>query len=212
MSYSTIEDSDAEQLAGCLQAGGVAVFPTETVYGICCDPEDEDATQRLYKLKGRPARRACAVMWFALEPALEELEHELVGAEERALRALLPGPVTVLLPNRARRFAAACRTDLSTLGLRVPQLPDAFAALAQVEQPALQTSANMSGEPDARTLDAVPETIREGADVVLDGGELGGTPSTVIDLRDYATTRRWHMLREGAMPGEEAHARLDALR
>ncbi|HEX3511304.1 MAG TPA: L-threonylcarbamoyladenylate synthase [Solirubrobacteraceae bacterium] len=206
-----LEGEDAQLLEECLAGGGVAVFPAETVYGICCDPDDEQAAQRLYKLKGRPTRRACAVMWFALEPALQEIEHELVGAEERALRALLPGPVTVLLPNRSARFAAACRTDRATLGLRVPRLPAALAGLGTVTRPLMQTSANLSGEPDARKLPDVPESIRAGADLVLDGGELPGTPSSVIDLRDFAATRRWHMLREGALAAGEAHALLDAV-
>ena len=93
-----------------MAGGGVAVFPTDTVYGVCCDPEDEQAARRLYELKGRPAARPAAVMFFALEPALETLP-ELRDAERAALQALLPGPVTLLLANRALRFAPACRTD-----------------------------------------------------------------------------------------------------
>jgi L-threonylcarbamoyladenylate synthase len=115
----------------------------------------------------------------------------------------------VLLPNRAERFAAACRTDPGTLGLRVPRLPGRIAGLEAVTRPLMQTSANMSGEPDARRLEDVPEPIRAGADLVLDGGELPGTASTVIDLRDFAATRRWHMLREGALPSQQAHDLLD---
>jgi L-threonylcarbamoyladenylate synthase len=152
----------------------------------------------MYELKGRPSARPSAVMFFALEPALETLG-ELPGVERAALEALLPGPVTVLLANRARRFAAACRTDPATLGLRVPRLPDALAALCAVTRPVMQSSANLSGEPDARVLEDVPASMRDGADLVLDGGELPGTPSTVVDLRDFYTTRRWHVLREGAL-------------
>ncbi len=63
----------------------------------------------------------------------------------------------------------------------------------------MQSSANISGEPDARTLAQVPQSMRDGADLVLDGGELPGRPSTVIDLRDYSAERRWHVLREGAL-------------
>src|SRR5205807_559857 len=99
-------DGDAQRLQECVAGGGVAVFPTDTVYGLCCDPQDEAAARRLYALKGRPPARACAVMFFELEPALRMLE-QLREAERLALRALLPGPVTVLLPNRERHFAAA---------------------------------------------------------------------------------------------------------
>jgi L-threonylcarbamoyladenylate synthase len=192
---------DASSLQECLAGGGVAVFPTDTVYGVCCDPDDRQAARRLYELKGRPSARPSAVMFFALEPALETLG-ELPDAERRALHALLPGPVTVLLANRAFRFAAACRTDPATLGLRVPQLPDSLAALRGVSRPVMQSSANISGEPDARSLAQVPRSLLDGVDLVLDGGELPGTASTVVDLRDFALERRWHVLREGTLSGD----------
>jgi L-threonylcarbamoyladenylate synthase len=193
-----ISRQDARALEECIAGGGVAVFPTDTVYGVCCDPDSEQAARRLYALKGRPAARPAAVMFFALEPALEALP-ELEPDERAALSALLPGPVTLLLSNPSLRFAPACRTDPVTLGLRVPQLPEGLRALASMTRPVMQSSANLSGEPDARTLAEVPRSVRDGADLVLDGGELPGTPSTVIDLRDYAEHRRWHVLREGAL-------------
>jgi L-threonylcarbamoyladenylate synthase len=206
---ATLDTQDAERLQACLAEGGVAVFPSDTVYGVCCDPENERAARRLYALKGRPSARASAVMFFALEPAMEVLE-DLLDPERRALAALLPGPVTVLLANRSGRFAAACRSDPSTLGLRVPKLPERLSALESVSHPAMQSSANLSGEPDARTLAEVPRSVRDGADLVLDGGDLPGVPSTVIDLRDLAAEGRWHLLREGAMARGDAAARLAA--
>src|SRR5207253_3237474 len=133
---------DAQALEDCVAAGGVAVFPSDTVYGVCCDPDDEQAATRLYELKGRPTSRACAVMIFALEPALEALP-ELTDGERAAVRALLPGPVTLLLANREARFGAACRNDPATIGLRVPRLPDKLAALASVSRPVMQSSANL---------------------------------------------------------------------
>jgi L-threonylcarbamoyladenylate synthase len=193
-----ISEQQAEQLESCLAAGGVAVFPSDTVYGVCCDPENEQAARRLYALKGRPAARPAAVMFFALEPALATLP-ELQHDERVALTALLPGPVTLLLANPSLRFAPACRVDPQTLGLRVPRLSQRLGALARLTTPVMQSSANISGEPDARTLAQVPKSMRDGADLVLDGGELPGTPSTVIDMRDYASQRRWHVLREGAL-------------
>lgn len=198
---ATLTEQDAEHLAECVADGGVAVFPSDTVYGVCCDPDNEVAAHRLYELKGRPPARPAAVMFFSLEPALRALP-ELSLSERRALEALLPGPVTLLLENRSSLYHAACRSDPATLGLRVPWLPEQLHALCGVGDPVMQTSANLTGEPDARTLDEVPETIREGADLVLDGGTLPGMPSTVIDLRDYDASGRWHVLREGALATE----------
>jgi L-threonylcarbamoyladenylate synthase len=205
-----IGEDAVERLERCVAGGGVAVLPTDTVYGVCCDPDDEQAARRLYALKGRPAARPAAVMFFGLEPALEMLA-ELHHDERAVLQALLPGPVTLLLTNPGLRFAPACRTDPATLGLRVPRLPERLRALGSLTRPVMQSSANMSGEPDARTLADVPLSMREGAEVVLDGGELPGRPSTVIDLRDYAEHRRWHVLRDGALPRNAVREALTSL-
>jgi L-threonylcarbamoyladenylate synthase len=206
----SLEESDARRLEECLANGGVAVFPADTVYGICCDPDDEHAVRRLYELKGRPAERPAAVMFFALAPVLSTLS-ELQDAECTVLRALLPGPVTLLLPNPRLRFGPACGPDPATLGLRVPRLPTRLAVLRSVGRPAMQSSANLSGETDARRLTDVPESIRAGADLVLDGGELPGTPSTVVDLRDYRSSREWRVLREGALGSDGVRELLSPL-
>jgi L-threonylcarbamoyladenylate synthase len=202
-----LQPQDVERLQQCLADGGVAVFPSDTVYGVCCDPENERAAQRLYELKERPAARPAAVMFFALEPALVALP-ELPAGEQRALQALLPGPVTLLLANRAQRFAPACRTDPATLGLRVPRLTQSLHALGSFAGAIMQSSANLSGQPDARSLAEVPDSILIGADLVLDGGELPGTPSTVVDLRDYEHSQRWHVLREGALSSADVQRML----
>ncbi|HEY0516279.1 MAG TPA: L-threonylcarbamoyladenylate synthase [Solirubrobacteraceae bacterium] len=202
-----LDDEAAEQLEQCVAEGGVAVFPSDTVYGVCCDPENEQATRRLYMLKGRPSARACAVMFFSLDVAMDALE-DLHDAERTALHALLPGPVTVLISNRAQRYPSACRIDPGTLGLRVPALTSSLAPLGSIARPVLQSSANLSGEPDARTLADVPQRLRDGADLVIDGGELPGTPSTVVDLRDLDSEGRWYVLREGALPRETVQEKL----
>jgi L-threonylcarbamoyladenylate synthase len=87
-------------------------------------------------------------------------------------------------------------------------LPPALAALHAVRWPVLQTSANRSGGPDARALAEVPELIRAEADLVLDGGELPGTPSTVVDLGAYETTHDWTVVREGALGRDALRERL----
>jgi L-threonylcarbamoyladenylate synthase len=196
-----LNTEDARRLEACMADGGVAVFPADTVYGLCCDPESQTAVERLYELKERPAKRPAAVMFFTLAPALRALP-ELGRRERNALEALLPGPVTVLLLNREHRFPLACGPRVGgsgALGLRVPSLSERLAALRAVARPVMQSSANISGEADARRLAEVPLKLRQGADLVLDGGELPGTPSTVLDLRDYERTGEWRVVREGAL-------------
>jgi L-threonylcarbamoyladenylate synthase len=189
----------------CVAGGGVAVFPADTVYGLACDPASPAAVARLYALKGRPADKPAAVMWFALAPALDALP-ELAPRTRGAIEALLPGPVTLLLPNPLARYPLACGPDPWTLGLRVP----APGPLAAVARPVLQSSANRSGGTDPRTLDELDPVLREGADLVVDGGPLPGTPSTIVDLRAYERDGAWSVLRAGALTGDRVAAALAA--
>jgi L-threonylcarbamoyladenylate synthase len=180
-----------------IRAGGVVVFPADTVYGLACDPESEAAVGRLYALKGRPPDKPAAVMFFDAGRALAALP-ELGPRTRAALRALLPGALTLLLPNPGGRFPLACGPDPGTLGLRVVDVP----VLRGASLPVLQSSANPSGGADAARLADVPAAIRAGADLVVDGGELPGSPSTVVDLRTYEATGEWHVLRSGLVePG-----------
>jgi L-threonylcarbamoyladenylate synthase len=185
---------DAAAFERCIAAGGVAVFPADTVYGLACDPQSETAVARLYELKGRPPAKPAAVMFFSPAAAWAALP-EIGDRTRSALHQLLPGGLTILLPNPERRFPLACGPDPQTLGLRVPALP----ALAAISLPVLQSSANLAGGAEARRLGDVDGGLRAGADLVLDGGELPGTPSTVIDLRAYEDGRGWSIVREGAV-------------
>jgi L-threonylcarbamoyladenylate synthase len=196
-----IGQAEVRDLQECLAAGGVAVFPADTVYGLCCDPANADAVQRLYELKGRPAERPAAIMFFAPACLFAALP-DLGDRERAALGALLPGPVTLLLGNPARRFPLAGgqgEGGAQTLGVRVPAWSRPLAPLGTVSTPVLQSSANRSGEPDARRLLDVPASIRAGADLVLDGGELPGVASTVLDLREYEQRGEWQIVREGPL-------------
>jgi len=184
----------ASDLERCIAGGGVAVFPSDTVYGLACDPGDPAAVERLYALKGRNTGKPSAVMFFDTALALAALPE--LGPRTRVLmERLLPGRVTLLLPNPRGRWPLA---GGEALGLRVPDVP----ALHGVGRPVLQSSANAAGAPDARRLDEVPEAIRRGADLVIDLGELPGTPSTVIDLRRFEAAGEWVVVRSGAVADE----------
>ena len=198
---------DADTFARCMRVHGVAVFPADTVYGLACEPDADEAVARLYRLKGRRPDKPSAVMFFDRDLALAALP-ELGPHTRGALERLLPGAVTVLVPNPAERFPLACVPDPTTLGVRVPRLDGALAPLAAVRWPVLQSSANHAGGADSRRVEEVPEDIRRGVDLVLDAGELPGTSSTVIDLRDYERGNSWAVVREGAVPASAVAARL----
>ena len=102
----TVVPADAETFSRCIAVGGVAVFPTDTVYGLACEPESREAVAQLYLLKRRRPEKPAAVMFFSLELALAALP-ELGSRTREALGALLPGGVTLLLPNPRRRWPLA---------------------------------------------------------------------------------------------------------
>jgi L-threonylcarbamoyladenylate synthase len=183
----------------CISVGGVALFPADTVYGLATEPDTREGVDRLYRIKGRRPERPAAVMFFDRELALAALP-ELGARTREALERLLPGAVTVVVPNPARRFPLACGPEPERVGVRVPRLTGALEPLAGVRWPVLQSSANPSGGADAQRLSDVDPRIRAAVDLELDAGELPGTPSTVIDLSAYEQSGAYTVLREGAVP------------
>ena len=161
----------------CIRGGGIVLFPADTVYGLAVDPQNDDAIERMYALKGRPREKKSALMYFLID-AVPDLPD--------AAKRLLPGPVTVILADGR--------------GIRVPDQPQ----LAGIGIPVLQTSANPSGGPDPRRLEDVDPRIRQGVDLEIDGGELPGTPSTVVDLSGEEP----RILREGAVSAARIRERL----
>lgn len=188
--------------AEALRAGQPVVLPFDTVYGLAAEPHDERSTKRLYELKGRPPTQPTALVAASVD-ALRLLlpETDLTHAWH-----LFPGPLTLVLPNPGRRFAWLTGTNPDALGVRVPDLPDVTRDIVASVGAVVATSANLPGGPDPRRLDEVPESIRAGAAAVVDGGEIPGTPSTVVDL----TGDEPRILREGAVPADEIRRRLDA--
>jgi L-threonylcarbamoyladenylate synthase len=202
-----VTEGQVTEFEEVIAGGGLAVFPTDTVYGLGTHPDSVEGAHRLYWIKGRSPDRPAAVLFFDLELALSELP-ELRPKTTEALRRLLPGPVTVLLPNPGTRFPLACGAEPGRLGMRVPKLDDKLARLERVKVPILQSSANPTGETDPRTLEEVDARIRRGVDIELDAGLLPGTPSTVIDLSSYEEQGAFEVLREGALSAEAVGAQL----
>ena len=198
---------DVATFERCIAVGGVALFPADTVYGLATDPASREGVDRLYRIKRRRPDRPAAVMFFDLELALAALP-ELGERTRAAIERLLPGPVTLVLPNPERRYPLACGPVPERIGVRVPLLAGALEPLAAARWPVLQSSANPSGGADVRRLDDVAPGIRARVDMQLDGGELPGTPSTVVDLGAYEETGDYRVLREGAVAAVEVAALL----
>jgi L-threonylcarbamoyladenylate synthase len=192
-------------LEDCVREGGVAVFPADTLYGLACDPQNPKAIERIHALKGRDDRKPAAMMFFA-PLAMRDLLVTLGPRTREALGALLPGPVTLVVENRERRYPLACREDPERLGIRLIEGPLVGARCA-----IFQTSANPSGAPAPSRLEDVDSGICAGVEVAVDGGPVGGAPSTVVDVTRLDADGSWRVLREGAVPGAQIRAGLAAV-
>jgi L-threonylcarbamoyladenylate synthase len=189
-------------LEDTITAGGIAVFPADTVYGLGCDPLSAPAIERIHALKGRDEGKPSAVMFFS-PLGMRELVSGLGPRTRDALGAVLPGPVTLVVDNPDRRYRLASRDDPTRLGLRLIEGP-----LAGTRCAIFQTSANLSGEPAAHRFGDIDPRILARVDLAIDGGELGGAPSTVVDLSRIESDGGWSILREGALTRDELHRRL----
>ena len=189
-----------------LRAGRLVVLPTDTVYGLAADGESESAARALYAAKGRDAIQPTAVLFASVDVLVERVS-ELPAAAVEAVRLLLPGPFTLIVENPARRYAWLNPQRPDAIGLRVPAVTGAPRAVLEALGAVVATSANLPGGADPRRLEDVPPEIAAAVDVVIQGGELPGTPSTVVDL----TGPEPRVLREGAVTAADALERLRGL-
>jgi L-threonylcarbamoyladenylate synthase len=184
--------SSADEVERAIEAGEPVVIPTDTVYGLACRPDREDAVRTLSALKHRSPGQPIALVASGVAP-LRELIPEL---PER----LLTGAFTLVLPNPARRLPWLGGARPDTIGVRLPVVSGLAADFLERVGVVAATSANLHGGVDPRRLADVPAEILDGVAAVLDAGELPGTPSTVLDL----TGPEPRVLREGAVPAEAA--------
>ena len=200
------DGNEVEAAVGALRAGLPVVLPTDTVYGLCANAYSEESVRRAYELKGREPLQPSALLAGDVDMLLECLP-ELRGRVGAILRALLPGPFTLVVPNPAGRYRWLTGERADTIGVRVPELPAPAEAVLSRAGLVMATSANLPGGLDPARLEDVPDKILEGCGAVIDAGELPGVPSTVIDLAGDEP----RVLREGAVSEAEALKRVNGL-
>lgn len=185
--------STVEQAVIALRAGEVVVFPTDTVYGLAVSPYTAPPAQRLYALKGRPGAQPTALVAADVDLLLECVP-ELRGRSGTIVRALLPGPYTLVLPNPAGRYPWLTGEAPNAVGVRVPELGGPGGTVLQRIGAVAATSANLSGGASPRRVADIPDEVIAGCAAVVDGGELPGAASTVLDFTGHEP----RVLREGA--------------
>lgn len=162
----------SERAVAALRSGRAVILPTDTVYGLCTLPAHEDV---LFDLKGRDRSKPVAL----LAADVDSLLAAVPGLDRSVLERYLPGPYTLVFGD---------------IGVRVPNLPPSAAAVVREVGVVAATSANLTGGPDPRRVEDVPEEIRAACGAIVDAGELPGLPSTVLDL----TGDEPRVLRQGA--------------
>jgi L-threonylcarbamoyladenylate synthase len=191
--------SQVEEAASIIRTGGVVAIPTDTVYGLACDPADAVAVERIYAIKARPA----------------DLELTLLGADRRSFEPLVefdewsgelagkywPGPLSIILPLAAtapgQRRLAVPRGG-TTLSVRVPSHSLLLELLA-ITGPLATTSANLHGQEAASSADQARAAVGADVDMVVDGGSGGGIASTIIDC----SCQPPRVLREGPISADQ---------
>jgi L-threonylcarbamoyladenylate synthase len=164
--------------ADVLKHGGIVAFPTDTVYGLAALPTLEDSIESLYIIKGRSHVKAIAIL-MSHYSELDQVAKQISPLTEALAKNFWPGPLTLIVPRRARLPKNLSETN--TIGVRVPDHPVTL-RLLQMTGPLAVTSANLSGEANARTAREVLKQLDGRFHLLIDGGETpGGVPSTVVD-------------------------------
>jgi L-threonylcarbamoyladenylate synthase len=186
-----------ERAVEVLQAGGVVAFPTETVYGLGCDAENEAAIKRIFAIKGRPAAHPL-IVHLGDASDIASWSTEVPPVAWRLAECFWPGPLTIIL-RRGARVPDTVTGGLPTVGLRVPNHPVARALLRAVGCGLAAPSANRFGAVSPTTAAHVRQDLGEAVDLVLDGGPCTvGVESTILDLSSGAAA----ILRPGGVSRE----------
>jgi L-threonylcarbamoyladenylate synthase len=187
------ENHLVREVAACVRSGGTIIFPTETVYGIGCDPENDAAIEAIYKAKGRTSEKPLALHVADAEQA-GPFVADLTGCARAAMQRLWPGPVAIVVSRRKDRYVRAAR-GLATISLRCPA-HDVCRALLHGAGPLAATSANVSGRPpftgDDEDFDALPAASL----AVIAGPTRLRRESTIVDCTGDTPV----IIREGAVP------------
>ncbi len=187
--------SAVDDVLRALEAGQPVVVPTDTVYGLACRPDDEEAVRTLSALKRRSPDQPIAVVASSIEA---------LRAHAPEVPDLPAGPFTFVVPNPDRRLPWLSGARPDTIGVRLLDVAGVARELLDRAGALAATSANLHGGRDPRAVADIPPEIVGAVSVVLDAGDLPGTPSTVIDL----TGPEPRVLREGAVPAAEALRRV----
>ncbi len=175
------DDEGALAAAEVLDAGGVVVVPTDTVYGLAARPADADAVQAVFRAKGRPEGMHLPVLAASLEQ-VRALGVDVTPAALALARRWWPGPLTMAFGFDARSERPAWLAGRDEVAVRIPD-HDFLRSLLERTGVLVVTSANPHGTPTPRTALDVAASLGPSVDLVVDDGRLRDVPSTLVNLR-----------------------------
>jgi L-threonylcarbamoyladenylate synthase len=175
------ERSVIARAAEAVLRGGVIGFPTDTFYGLGCSLMDPAAVEMVYRIKRRPPE--LAVISLIADPAqVEALAADVPEVAAALMRRFWPGPLSIVF-RASPLLRTGSRGPLDTVALRYPHHAISLALVQAVGGPVVASSANLSGQPPARTAQEVARAFGNQLDLVLDGGAAQARePSTLVDV------------------------------
>ncbi|MBF0170139.1 MAG: threonylcarbamoyl-AMP synthase [Nitrospinae bacterium] len=187
---------DLAEVAAAVRAGGVMVYPTDTIYGIGCDVYQPKALKKIETAKERDAGKPFS---FVCRDVAQISEFAFVSNwTYRLMTRLLPGPYTFVLEARRTNLPKKMVGKRNTVGVRIPDNDVCRTLVELIGTPLVSTSLNRAGESPVADLADIPPELARHIDVAIDVGPLLGDPSTVIDATGPAPV----VLRQGAGPVE----------
>jgi len=180
-----------------VKSGGVVAIPTDTVYGLGCDPSSDEAVGRLFEVKNRQAK---PVPLLCADSGVAESLVDLNGVARKLAELHWPGALTIVAPiKKDSNLSSLLHQGSGCLGVRVPDSEVCLALAGKVGGAVTGTSANLSGRPSCRTAAQVVESLGGRVQLVIDGGELRGKESTVVRVSGGTV----EVLREGSVGIQE---------
>lgn len=201
-------EAAALRAAAVLRAGGIVLYPTDTLYGLGTDAFSDDAIAKIYTIKGRDERKP--IHCIVADLAMAQMYGEFNETARRLVKEFFPGPLTIVVEKKQGLESGIAR-DIETIGIRIPDNEFCIALAREFDKPYTTTSANISGLKSPSTIKAIVEQLGASAeqiDLIIDAGTLPpGAPSTVVGVSGTDVV----ILREGAIPAGEIFEALGQL-
>ncbi|MFL6411196.1 MAG: L-threonylcarbamoyladenylate synthase [Nitrososphaeraceae archaeon] len=206
ITYNCSNNIDIYKCASIVTSGGIIVYPTDTIYGIGCNPYNDSSVQRIFKIKGRNQKKPLPILASSIEDVEKIVSLDKIG--KLLARKYWPGALTIVSTLRDKNISIKLTAGKKTIGVRIPNNKCTLMLLKHCKY-LVGTSANRSGEKPPKSASEVMSSSLDDFDALLDGGTVEkGIESTIVDISDSTSPK---VIREGAIRSEEVYKVLTAI-